>query len=110
MTESAELEFHKEMVNIYGKALTECQHNAINLINLIEELGGLGAAKKVLSPDFPQSEIEILWDCQRRDLTVEHLVIKPRFKCLFTESELAEARKRLKDHGFRPANPGSSEK
>jgi hypothetical protein len=107
MAESIELEFHKEMVNIYGKALTECQRNAVEFLGMIEDSGGLGAAKKILSMDFPQPGLETLWDCKKRDLTVEHLVLKPRFRCLFTEEELAEARKRLKSRGYRAPSPRS---
>ena len=44
-----------------------------------------------------------LWERQRLDLTVEALVVDPRFAHLFTDEEREVARKRLDDFGHEPA-------
>ena len=41
------------------------------------------------------------WDCRvRLDLTVEALVIDPKFSELFSEREIEEAHKRLEQFGY----------
>jgi hypothetical protein len=43
-----------------------------------------------------------LWERGRLDLTVEALVAEPKFSELFSENEIAVARRRLEQFGYTP--------
>ena len=89
-----------QMMNIYVTAKEECKYNATYFLRMVEELGGLQAAKKLLATDAPQYGFTKLWECGRLDLSVEALILKDRFRNLFTQDELATAQKRLKEYGY----------
>jgi 5-methylcytosine-specific restriction enzyme A len=62
----------------------------------VQQKGGLAVARKLLRPDKGTTTgFERLVAAQRADLTVEHISRSDRFRTLFTESELEEARRRL---------------
>jgi hypothetical protein len=95
-----ESQFHQAMVDIYRKAKEECHYNATYFLQMVEEKGGLQAAKKLLAADDPQYGFTKLWGFGRLDLSMENLVLSNRFKGLFTEDELKTAKRRLEDYGF----------
>ncbi|MEW6425435.1 MAG: hypothetical protein AB1523_11970 [Bacillota bacterium] len=92
--------FHKAMISVYEKALKECGYKATYFLRMVNELGGVRAAKRLLSNPNIQYGFEKLWECGRLDLTVEYLVLRPEWKGLFTEEEKNIARNRLKEYGF----------
>lgn len=92
--------FHNEMLNIYKEAKEQCHYNATYFLRMVNEMGGLEAAKRLLSTDAPQYGFTKLWECGRLDLSVEFLVLKPQFKSLFGEEELKTAMKRLEAYGY----------
>lgn len=92
--------FHSAMLNIYEEAKKQCNYNATYFLRMVSEMGGLEAAKQLLSTDAPQDGFTKLWECGRLDLSVEYLVLKPEFKRLFTKEELKTARMRLKTYGY----------
>jgi 5-methylcytosine-specific restriction protein A len=60
--------------------------------------GGLTTVKRLLRPsrsDKVAPGLQALIDVGRTDLSVEATVLEPRFRVLFTDTELAEARRRL---------------
>ncbi len=75
----------------------------------ISMLIGMGIlAKSEVSEGFIK-----LWRLQRLDFSVEALVLRPEFRSLFTQHELAVAHRRLADLGYRvpePAHNGSAHK
>jgi hypothetical protein len=93
--ENYELIFHEEMLGIYEKAKKECGYNATRFLQMVQEKGGLKAAKQWLSTDTPQEGLFKLWELSRLDLSMERLVLRKQFRKLFTDQELAIARKRL---------------
>jgi len=93
-------EFHEAMLNIYRRALAECNYNAKVFLQMVEKMGGLQAAKVLLSKEDPQFGLTKLWECGRLDLSVEALVLKPEFRDLFTGKELEVARQRLRVYGY----------
>jgi hypothetical protein len=95
-----ELRFHEEMVNIYRRAKAECHYNANRFLQMVSETGGLGAARSLLAASVLSDGFTALWQCGRLDLTVEALVIKSPWCTLFTDYELAIARKRLEELGY----------
>ena len=97
-----EARFQLEMVGIYERAKKECNYNAARFLRMVTDSGGLGAAKALLrAPDLSDG-FTTLWELGRLDLTVEALVVRDPWTILFTDQELAVARKRLSDLGYEP--------
>lgn len=99
-----EIEFHKDMIEIYRRAKEECGYNATRFLQMVLNNNGLKTAKKLLATSEPSDGFTELWRNNRLDLTVENLVLQPRYRSLFTEEELAVARDRLTALDFTPKN------
>lgn len=100
MTKSNEEAFHQKMVEVYEKAKTECHYNAVRFHQMVQNEGGLLAAKKLLASNHYSEGLTRLWELKRLDISMEALVLKEPWCQLFTNDELAIARKRLKDLGY----------
>jgi len=100
MTDKLEREFHHAMLDIYKTASTECNYYPKRFLELINSRGGLLAAKQLLhEPGHPEG-LTKLWELKRLDISMEALVLQCKWESLFTEDELAIARKRLTDLGY----------
>lgn len=97
---SLEAQFHRAMIGIYEHAKAECGYNATRFLGMLSEKGGLRTAQILLATSQPSDGYVALWECNRLDLTVEALVLKPEFASLFTEEEKQVARNRLKEYGY----------
>jgi len=97
-------EFNREMLSVYTDAKEECNYNATRYLQMISTYGGLATAKKLLSENKIHDGLTALYLCHRLDLTVENLVLKTKYKSLFTEEELKIARKRLFDLNYVPTD------
>lgn len=95
-----ESQFHREMLNIYEVALARCKYRATRFLQLISEHGGSQAAKKLLHTLGLQYGFTSLWECGCLHITMENLVLRPRFSELFTEEEQQIARTRLEKCDF----------
>jgi hypothetical protein len=95
-----ESQFHNAMKEIYKRAKKECSYDASQFLNMISNDGGLKTAKRLLEAKEIQYGFTEIWECGRLDLTVEAHVLKPEFKTLFSEAEIAEAKARLESHGY----------
>ena len=93
--------FHEEMISIYWKAKTECNYNATRFLQMVNEQGGLEAAKSLLHVDGYSDGIVALWERGRPDITMEALVLQKPWDILFSEEELNIARKRLNELGYK---------
>jgi hypothetical protein len=67
---------------------------------LINQLGAVGAVRRLLANRAPSDGFVLLWEKQRLDLSVEALVADRRFTHLFDSDEHATARHRLEEFGF----------
>jgi hypothetical protein len=67
---------------------------------LINQLGAVGAVRRLLANRAPSDGFVLLWEKQRLDLSVEALVADQRFTHLFDADEHATARHRLEEFGF----------
>jgi len=67
---------------------------------MVAERGGLETARYLLHAPGLSDGFTALWQCNRLDLTVEAHVIKPEWRGLFTEEEIAIAMGRLRALGF----------
>lgn len=100
----AELEaaFHEAMLDIYRRAKEEAGYTATRYLHMVGEQGGLGAAQSLLASSAVSDGYTQLYLRGRLDLTVEALVIQPRWTPLFSEAELQIARQRLTDYNYSP--------
>lgn len=98
------VEFERAMRRLYTDTLAQTGYRAGYFLQMVSELGGLGAAKTLLSPGRPTHDgFTTLYLHGRLDLTVEATVLaNPAFTELFTERELDTARDRLTRHDYQP--------
>ena len=89
------------MVRIYREA-TAFGYYPSYFLQMVNERGGLAAAKQLLGSSDPASGLTRLWEEQRLDISVEALVLRKPWSTLFTDAELAEASRRLEDLGYDP--------
>ena len=69
-------------------------------LQMLEQYGGLETAKRLLAQKEPQTGLFRLWELHLLDESLEAVVLQERFRPLFTEAELAEARCRLEELGY----------
>ena len=93
--------FHQEMLRIYKEAATFGYRPAY-FLRMVNELGGLAAAQQLLRDGTVSDGFVRLWSESRLDISVEAVVLDPRWRDLFTPNELDVARRRLEDAGFKP--------
>jgi len=88
------------MVSIYLRMKEECGYNATRFLQMINDIGGVEAARTLLRKGRPSEGFAALWECGRLDLTVEAHLLQPKFQTLFTAEERKRAREILEAHGF----------
>jgi hypothetical protein len=93
--------FERAMKEIYIRAKNEANYTATYFVGMLSTLGGLGTAKRLLATTEASTGFTTLYERGRLDLTVEALVVKPRFASLFTDQEIRIARQRLDQLGYR---------
>jgi hypothetical protein len=99
---TAERQFHRAMVAGYNRLKREIGYNATYFKRLVDEKGGLAAARQLLGgkrEDYAEG-FTTLWAAQRLQLSVEFIALLPEFAPLFDEREQANARWRLQEHDF----------
>ncbi len=69
-------------------------------IQMLSELGGIKTAKHLLSKSGPQTGLLKLWGLNLLPESMEAVVLRDKFRSLFTEVELAEAHRRLEELGY----------
>lgn len=95
-----EKQFHKDMVKIYEKAKNECSYTPTRFIQMVSEKGGLKTAKELIIKNIDSYGFERLRELKRLDLTVEALVLRNKYKKLFSSYERKKCIDRLKKCGF----------
>lgn len=96
-----ELQFHEEMLGIYDEAST-FGYRPTYFRRMVNDHGGVQAAKILLSKDAPSYGFERLWEQGRLDISVETLVLREPWHRLFGEGELREAERRLEGSDYQP--------
>ena len=97
--------FGHAMMQIYVQAKEEAGYTATRFHQMLTEHGGVEAARRLL-PQMSDGFAE-LWRRKRVDLSVEALVVKPRWASLFARHELEMARDRLRECGMEIPQIGS---
>lgn len=94
--------FETAMRSIYTRASNECGYRPTYFLQMINERGGVGAARSLLvgraSDGFAK-----LWELGRLDLSVEALILQPAWHDLFTSEDKRVASDRLRAAGYNPA-------
>jgi hypothetical protein len=99
MSNTLEEEFHLAMLSIDATAGKYGYHPSY-FLRMVHELGGVKAAKLLLSKNDPQSGLARLWQLGLLENSMEALVLQERWKELFSDDERQAARKRLQDCGY----------
>ncbi len=92
-------EFHRETL----EAVESCHKFAYNpqyWVRMVADYGAVGGAKRLLLGRKPSEGFTRLWEEGRLDLSVEFMVLLPRYVELFTTAERQEARRRLLTYNF----------
>lgn len=98
---NVEARFEEAMVELYKVAKRDCNYTATYFWNMVLERGGLATAKFLLATNQPSDGFTTLYLCGRLDLTVEAHVIREEFQPLFTSEEIATAKRRLDEYGYK---------
>jgi hypothetical protein len=93
------LTFERAMRDAYARAKREAGYNAMTLLRMLTEQGGLATAQTLLRNTATSEGFTALWQKRRLDLSVEALVLRDEFAPLFTDEELDTARHRLTEFG-----------
>jgi hypothetical protein len=88
------------MKDIYARAKSEANYTATYFLGMLSNYGGLETAHRLLAATELSSGFTALFERGRLDLTVEALVVRPKYADLFTEEELDIAQRRLDQLGY----------
>lgn len=88
------------MLNGYH-ALSKLGYRPTYFLRMVQELGGVEAARRLLANASVSEGFTRLWEIRRLDLTVEAFALKPEYQALFSDSERCCARQRLADLNYR---------
>jgi hypothetical protein len=102
MSRSTEMAFDKAMHQIYENALSDCGYRATRFLNLVNQIGGIEAARHLLRSDVHPEGLTALWEHGRLDLSMEALVLQEQWSAIFSADELKLARRRLQKLGYSP--------
>jgi len=109
MSSHLEEEFHAAMLNIYERAAQlKPPYRATRFRQMVQGNGGKAAADQLLASANPSAGFTELFLRGRENLklSVEYLVLQEPWSCLFSDEQLAVARKRLREVGVEP--PGAT--
>lgn len=92
--------FHQDMVSGIDRLKREIDYRPTRFAQMVNEQGGVNAAKRLLASDQYSEGFTTLWEKGRLEWSVEAFVLLPWYRELFTASERATAERRLRDHRF----------
>jgi hypothetical protein len=93
-------EFHVAMEGLFSRTLAETGYKATKFLSMVQDLGGIETARRLVGSPNPSEGFSVLWEHGRLDLTAEALVLDPRFQGLFGDELCDRAKMRLNDYGF----------
>lgn len=95
-----EQEFHAAMFDVYRRAKDEYGYNATRFLEMLGEHGGLDTAHILLQAPGVSEGYTALWERGGLEVTLEAVVLNPKWRELFSGDELKTARKRLTEYEF----------
>jgi len=86
---------------VYQRAGKEVGYWGRRFLQSVKRNGGLATAKRMLLPrNQAQSKgLDALLEANRPELTVEAIILQPKFRNLFSAVEIATAKERLGEYG-----------
>ena len=99
-------EFTSAMLDIYRSVVKETGYRPTYFLQMVTETSGYEAAMHLIYAGKPSDGYTELHSRRRLDLTVEVLVLRPKWNALFTDEDRTKARKRLEEYGFDFAKHG----
>ncbi|HQV29794.1 MAG TPA: hypothetical protein PKY66_13490 [Thermoflexales bacterium] len=82
------------------EAARERKYNPTYFLKMLAEHGGLETARRLIARRDPQAGLMTLWELGLLNDSMEAVMLRSRFRPLFIEEELAEAKQRLEDLGM----------
>jgi hypothetical protein len=82
--ENLESAFHLDMLNIYKEA-SKLGYKPTIFLGMVNEHGGLKAAKLLIEQKEVTEGYLRLWELRRLDLSVEAFTLKPEYSSLFSK-------------------------
>lgn len=99
-TSDVEVDFSQRMKAVYDRGRSEAGYNASYFLSMLSQYGPQETGHKLLASPAISDGFAELWERGRLDLTVEALVVEPKFSELFSDYEVAVARRRLEQFGY----------
>lgn len=93
------IEFHNEMLRVADEAKKQ-KYYPTYFLQLVHRVGGVKAAQQLLAKREIQLGLMKLYELGLLHTSVEAYVIQDRFQSLFTETEQAEAKRRLTELNY----------
>jgi len=90
-----EKQFHLAMIGVADFA--NSHRFGYRFRQMLEEHGAVDTAKRLLATQEVQAGLMRLWELKALNMSMEAFVTQERFDSLFTDDEVAEARRRLDD-------------
>ena len=101
MSENLEEAFSEAMYGICTKAKAECNYNPWVFRQMVDDMGGVATAKKLLGGYKIHYGLGKLKKCGRLDISMEaEIWDNPKWHSLFTDSELKVAEWHLRKLGY----------
>jgi hypothetical protein len=100
MPSRAEQAFHSEMLAGADRLKKEIGYNPTRFNQMVAEHGGPEAVRLLLKGRDASDGFTTLWEHGRLDMSCEAIALLPWYRDLFSEEELAVARRRLTEHNF----------
>lgn len=90
-------ELHDALIKGYHQAAAQTGYRGNRFLQAVRRKGGLATAKRMLKPrtQAQRAGLDRLLEAGKPELTVEFIVLRPKFMALFTPEELDQARIRL---------------
>lgn len=96
-----ERSFHEAMIGIYHRAKDETGYTPSYFLKMVNDLGGVEAARRLVNSQTPSDGYTKLWELSRLDMSVEALVaFEPEWRSLFSRQDIRAARDRLAAYGY----------
>lgn len=95
-----ELAFEEDMRYICKEAV-KIGYRPRLFAEMLSMKGGLVTAKQLIVQNVPTDGFITLYNKNRLDLSVEHFVVQPKYKELFTEEEIETCINRLKEYNYK---------
>ena len=100
-------DFNVRINKAIKETIESCNYKPTGFIHMVNELGAVEAAKRLLLKNTVSDGYIKLYEKDRLDLSVEAIVLEYEFSGIFTEKELYIARKRLNEFNYKSTVNGS---